>query len=168
MGVKTMFQQGDQVVHRIHGAGTITAIIQPDAAPKACPYYELDLVASETRLMVPVEGAEDTLRPVSSSGVVEEALRTISQLSDDDETDRRSSRWRRRQRRMQAELGTGRMLAVAGVIQRLISLGRSKSLSFTERRTLQRAIAFLASELALAKSIPFDRAEHQVERMAAV
>jgi len=117
--------------------------------------------------MVPVEGAEDTLRPVSSPGVVEEALKTILQLDDGGEA-HGGGRWQRRQRRMQAELGTGRMLAVAGVIQRLRSLGQSKSLSFTERRTLQRAIAFLASEVALAKSIPFDRAEHQVERLTVV
>jgi CarD family transcriptional regulator len=162
-----MFQQGDQVVHRIHGAGTVTAILEPDAAPKDCLYYRVDLVASDTKLMVPVDGADDTLRPVSSPHVVEEALQTISQL-DDDSRASRGSRWRRRQRLMQAELGTGGMLAVAGVIRRLISLSQSKNLSFTERRTLQRAVAFLASELALAKSIPFDRAEHQVERLATV
>lgn len=152
-----MFQQGDPVVHRIHGAGTVVAIVQPDSAPKECPYYEVDLVASDTRLMVPVEDAEKILRPVSSPSTVDKALRAIQQPS---MVDVEQSRW---QQRLQATLRTGQVLAVAEVIRWLRARSQRKSLSFTERRTLERATTFLASELALIKGIPFEQAQYQVE-----
>lgn len=154
-----MFQRGDQVVHRIHGAGTVVAIIQPDSAPKECPYYEVDLVASDTRLMVPVEGAERILRPVSSPSTVDKALKAIQQPSMVDVEQGRWHQW------LQATLRTGRMLAAAEVICRLRARRQRKSLSFTDQQTLERATTFLASELALVKDIPFEQAEHQVERL---
>jgi RNA polymerase-interacting CarD/CdnL/TRCF family regulator len=159
-----MLQPGDQVVHRIHGAGTVVAILRPHSAPRECQYYELDLLASDTRLMVPVEGAETILRPVSPPSTVEEALATIQQASSD--VAAKGSRRQRSQRRLQASLRTGQVRAVAEVIRRLRARSRRRSLSFTDRRTLRRAIAFLASELALAEAIPFERAKYQVERFA--
>lgn len=161
-----MLDQGEKVVHRIHGAGTVAAILQPDFAPKECKYYELDLVATDTRVLVPVDAAEDTLRPLSSLSTLEEALNTVPEPANRGVD--RGNGWQRQQQRLQDRLGTGQMLAVAEVIRRLVMQRRRKQLSFSERRILQRAITFLASELALVKGIPLDQAERQVEGWAAV
>lgn len=158
-----MFQQGDKVVHRIHGAGTVVAIVEPDFAPKEGLYYELELVASDTRLMVPVKLAEKVLRPLSSARTMNRALRAISQPSSGDAG--KGSRRQQWQQRLQASLRTGQPLAVAEVIGSLWGRSQSDSLSFTDRRTLKRATTFLASELALVRTIPLDRAEHQVARL---
>ena len=159
-----MFQQGDRVVHRIHGAGTVVAIVQPDFAPKDCEYYELDLVASDTRLMVPVEGAEKILRPVSSPSAVDRALKAIQQPSSGGMG--RGSKRQRWQQQLRATLRTGQVLAVAEVIRRLRARSQRRDLTLTDRRILEQATTFLASELALAKGIPFEKAKYQVERLA--
>jgi len=156
-----MFQQGDQVVHHIHGAGTVVAIVQPDFAPKECKYYELDLVASDMRLMVPMEGAEKILRPVSSASTADKAVRAIQQPL---MVDVERGTWQRR--RLQDSLRTGQALAVAEVIRRLRARSQRRDLTFTDRRILKRATAFLAGELALAKGIPFEQAQYQLERLA--
>jgi len=161
-----MLDQGDKIVHRIHGAGTVAAILQPDFAPMECKYYELDLVASDTRVLVPVDAAEDTLRPVSSLGKLEEAMNAVPEPVG--RGAERGNGWQRQQQRLQDRLGTGQMPAVAEVIRRLVVRRQRKQLNFSERRILQRAITFLASELALAKGIPLDQAECQVERWTTV
>jgi RNA polymerase-interacting CarD/CdnL/TRCF family regulator len=75
---------------------------------------------------------------------------------------------RRRHERLRASLQTGQALAAAKVICRLRALRQQRgSLTFTDRRILRRATTLLASELALVKNIPFDRAEHRVENLAA-
>jgi CarD family transcriptional regulator len=154
-----MFQQGDQVVHRIHGAGTVVAIVQP-FAPQECEYYELDLVASDTRLMVPVEGAERILRPVSSPSAVAKALRAIQQPP---MVDVEQGRWKER---LRASLRTGQALAAAQVLRQLRARHQRRDLTFADRQLLRRATTFLASELALVRDIPFEQAQYQVERLA--
>jgi len=76
-----MLHQGDKVVHRIHGAATVAAVFQPDSAPSDCQYCEPDLVASDTWVMVPVEGAERILRSVCSPCAMDRALEAIPQAS---------------------------------------------------------------------------------------
>lgn len=161
-----MLDQGDKVVHRIHGAATVAAVFQPDFAPKECNYYELDLVASDTRVLVPVDAAADTLRPISSLSTLEEALNAVPEPANRGAD--RGNGWQRQQQRLLDRLGTGQMLAVAEVIGRLVILRRRKQLNFSERRILQRAITFLASELSLAKGIPLEQAQCRVERWARV
>ncbi|MEA3346174.1 MAG: CarD family transcriptional regulator [Chloroflexota bacterium] len=156
-----MFQRGDHVVHHIHGAGTIVGLVHPDSAPKDCEYYELDLVASDTRLMVPVEGAEESLRPVSSSGTMDEALKAILQQLPNANVGR--GRWRQR---LRASLRTGQALAAAEVLQHLRARHQRRDLTRTDRRLLRKATAFLASEIAVVKKIPFEQAEYQVESLA--
>jgi len=155
-----MLHQGDKVVHRFHGAATVAAVLQPDSAPRDCHYYELDLVASDTRVMVPVEGAERTLRSVCSPSAMDGALEGIRQAATIDGG-------RRRHERLRASLQTGQALAAAKVICRLRALRRRRDLTFTDRRILRRATTLLASELALVKDISFEQAEVRVESLAA-
>jgi CarD family transcriptional regulator len=155
-----MLHQGDKVVHRIHGAATVAAVFQPDSAPRDCQYYELDLVASDARVMVPVEGAEGTLRSVCSPNAMDRAMEAMQEAAGVDGT-------RGRHERLWASLQTGQALAAAKVICRLRALRQQRRrLTFTDRRILRRATTLLASELALVKDIPFDRAEVRVERLA--
>lgn len=160
-----MFQQGDRVVHRIHGAATVMGIVKPDSAPRECPYYELDLLASDTRVLVPVEGTENTLRSPSSPSAVDEAVRIIQQpvmLN----AEKKSQQYHRRQQRLQALLHTGQVLAVAEVVHSLMNYREKRGrLAFGDRLILRRAIAFLASELAVVRDIPFEQAETQLGRM---
>ena len=162
-----MFQKGDRVVHRIHGAATVMGIVQPDSAPKECPYYELDPLTSDTRLLVPVEGTEHILRPPSSPSAVDEAVRIIRQpvtLG----ADKRERYHHRRMQALQARLQTGQVLMVAEVVHSLMEYREKRGkLTFTDRKVLRRAIAFLASELAVVRDIPFEQAERQLGRLAA-
>jgi RNA polymerase-interacting CarD/CdnL/TRCF family regulator len=74
---------------------------------------------------------------------------------------------RRRHERLRASLQTGQALAAAKVICRLRAVRQKRgNLTFTDRRILRCATTLLASELALVKDIPFDRAEHRVESLA--
>jgi RNA polymerase-interacting CarD/CdnL/TRCF family regulator len=156
-----MLHRGAKVVHRIHGAGTVAALFRPDSAPRDGPYYELDLVASDTRVMVPVEGADRTLRSVCSPNAMDRAMEAIQETAAVDGG-------RGRHERLRASLQTGQALAAAKVICQLRALRQQRRrLTFTDRRILRRATTLLASELALVKDISFDRAEVRVERLAA-
>ena len=155
-----MFHQGDKVVHRIHGAATVSAVSSLDSAPRDCQYCRLDLVSSDTRVMVPVQRAEAILRPVCSSSAMSRALEVTQATITVDG-------WRGRHERLRASLQTGEVLAVAQVICRLRVLRQKKDLSFTDRRILRRATSLLAGELALVKEISYEQAECRVERLAA-
>jgi RNA polymerase-interacting CarD/CdnL/TRCF family regulator len=148
------------MVHRPHGAGTVVSILRPDSAPRECDHYQLDLVASNTRLMVPVEGTGTILRPVSSPRTVEELLATIQQPFSSV-----VAKGRKRQRH-QRRLRAGRARAVAEVICQRRTRRQRRSPNFADRRTLRRATAFLPSELAVVEAIPFEQAEFRVERLA--
>jgi RNA polymerase-interacting CarD/CdnL/TRCF family regulator len=152
------------MVHRPHGAGTVVSILRPDSAPRECDHYQLDLVASNTRLMVPVEGTGTILRPVSSPRTVEELLATIQQPFSS--VDAKGRKRQRHQRRLRAGLRTGRARAVAEVICQPRARSQRRSPNFADRRTLRRATAFLPSELAVVEAIPFEQAEFRVERLA--
>ena len=152
------------MVHRPHGAGTVISILLPDSAPRERGHYYLNLVASNTWLMVPVEGAGMILRPVSSPRTSEELLATSQQPFSS--VVAKGSKRQRNQRHLQASLRPGRARAVAKVICQLRARSQRTSLSFADRRTPRRATAFLAGELAAVEAIPFEQVEFRVERLA--
>jgi RNA polymerase-interacting CarD/CdnL/TRCF family regulator len=136
-----MLLRGDNVVHRGHGAATVTGVVRSDSAPMDCRYYQLDLVASDTRVLVPVEHAEETLRPLSSTTAIDGALKAV-------EGEAKLDRVRGRHDRMRAELLTGQVHAAAEVICRLRALKRKRDLTFVDRQIMRRATALLAAEVA--------------------
>jgi RNA polymerase-interacting CarD/CdnL/TRCF family regulator len=122
-------------------------------------YYQLELAASDVMLLVPVERAEEMLRPVCTTQAMARILESIRGVV-------RLGGARGRHERMRAELLRGQTDATARVICQLRALRLKRDLTFTDRQILRRATALLAGEMALAEDMPFEQAENRVEALA--
>ncbi len=142
------FKLGDKVVYPNHGVGIIEQISFGVLDGRSEKYYMLRVAASGLRVMVPHSNVQAVgLRPVIRFG---EASKVISYL----ETSKCGSHhdWKHRFKENSERMRTGSLYEVATVLKSLVSLSRSKPLSFREKKMLERARHLLISELATARN----------------
>ena len=153
-----MFSVGDPVVHCTHGAGTITGL-RDNSLPESdetSRYYVINLVESSITLSVPVDGIEGRLRPASSP----KELRQILEILRSDPKPLEEDAKKRGQ--IVREL-----LRMATPPSRRIirSLGARKcrqGLNATDTGLLDKALSFLAGEVALVQEIELDEARYRL------
>jgi CarD family transcriptional regulator len=73
------------------------------------------------------------------------------------------SDFKERQARVQEKLKTGNLIKITEVVRNLAGRNRQKGLTMADSRLYQRAQAFLASEVALAKGIELQEAMKQLQ-----
>jgi CarD family transcriptional regulator len=142
------FRLGEKVVYPNHGVGVIEQISFGALNGRTEKYFMLRVVSSGLRVMVPHSNVQAVgLRPVIASN---EAGRILSHL----ETSKCGSHhdWKHRFKENSERMRTGSLYEVATVLKSLVSLSRSKPLSFREKKMLERARHLLVSELATARN----------------
>ena len=106
------FCVGDQVLHPLHGAGTITSITIRQNGDNRQPYYAMHLLIDDAELLIPV--ACETrigLRRICSKQTAQEILAgNIGTLPP------QPSRWNCRQRENMARIRSGDIRQVAKVV----------------------------------------------------
>ena len=155
-----MFSVGDPVVHCIHGAGTIMELRDnslPDS-DETSKYYVIDLVESSITLSVPVDGIEGRLRPASSS---KEMRRILGILQSDPRPLEEDAKKRGQIIRELLQDGDASVAA-----QIICSLGAMKcrqgELNATDTGLLEKALSFLAGEVALVQKIELEEARYRL------
>jgi CarD family transcriptional regulator, regulator of rRNA transcription len=157
------FRLGEKVVYPNHGVGIIEQISYGALNGRTEKYFMLRVVASGLRVMVPHSNVQAVgLRPVIQSN---EAGRVLNYL----ETTKCGSHhdWKHRFKENSERMRTGSLYEVATVLKSLVSLSRSKPLSFREKKMLERARHLLISELATARNSPEEAAEDSVTKALA-
>lgn len=142
------FHIGDRVVYPNHGVGIIEQIGSRTLGAQAERYYLLNIKSSNLKVTVPFHSVGAVgLRRVVRNGEIKKILDFLSDGGSDNAAD-----WKDRFRENSDRMRTGSLLEVAAVLKSLLVLKESKSLSFREKKMLERARYLLVSELALARN----------------
>jgi CarD family transcriptional regulator len=154
-GARTMFSVGDEVVHRVHGAGIITGKKERQITKTSHRYLVIEMVGSRSTLMVPIDKAEKCLRPVSKMTTLRRLLMDILA----GEPGNLPKDYKKRAEQTGNKLKSGKIRKWIEVVRDLTYLREQRPLGQTDRRGLNRAIHLLAAELALAQGIDQEKAE---------
>ena len=163
-GGTVTFEVGDKVIYPNHGLGIIERIEEKTILGTTCGFYHLRIVANETTVLVPVANVDGVgLRRAISDGEVERLFGLLG----DGKIDNHQN-WKGRFKDNSDKMRSGSIYEVADVLKSLTFLAKSKSLSFREKRMLDRAKFLIISEVSevmreTAASIE-DRVERALER----
>jgi CarD family transcriptional regulator len=136
------FEIGDKVIYPNHGLGTIERIETKTIMGTTCGFYQLRM-ANETTVFVPVDNVDGVgLRHAVTDAEVE---RLFALLSDGKIESHQN--WKGRFKDNSDRMRTGSIYDVVEVLKSLTFLSKSKSLSFREKRMLDRAKFLVVSEI---------------------
>ena len=142
-----MFAPEKLVVYPAQGVGRIERIDHKDIGGVACEFYIVRIRANNITLMVPVHNAVNVgLRPLIARAEASRILETLR--SDRERTVFTGQNWNRRFREYSERLKSPDLSVVADVLRELLLIGRTKELSFGERRLLEQAMSLVGGELA--------------------
>ncbi|NLS76231.1 MAG: hypothetical protein GXY76_03125 [Chloroflexi bacterium] len=156
------FQVGAKVLHPIYGAGRITAIHEKQFRQQIDRYYVIQVPTQRITVMVPVHKVDDVgLRPISGAAALQEMWHVLESKSIE-----LCSDWKLRQSHISEKIRTGDILQIAQTIRDLTARRREQRLSQTDRELLEKAEAFLASELAVAQDMGSEEARALIRTRA--
>ncbi len=142
------YKIGDKVVYPNHGVGIIEQINFGLLNGRTEKYYMVKIISSGLKVMVPSTNAGSVgLRHVIRNG---ETLKVLSFLEKGKPNSHHD--WKHRFKENSERMRTGELIEVAAVLKSLVSLSRTKPLSFREKKMLERAKFLLVSELATARN----------------
>ncbi len=154
------FQVGDKVIYPNHGLGIVEGIETKTILGTTCGFYHLRMIGSETTVLVPVDNIEGVgLRRAISDMECDR----LFQLLGDGKIDNHQN-WKGRFKDNSDKMRTGSIYDVVDVLKNLTYLSRSKSLSFREKRMLDRAKFLVTSEISEVLRQPVVEIDQRVEK----
>src|SRR5438270_8043217 len=142
-GGTVTFEIGDKVIYPNHGLGIVERIEEKTILGTTCGFYHLRIVANETTVLVPLTNVDGVgLRRAIS----DEEVERLFGLLGDGKIDNHQN-WKGRFKDNSDKMRTGSIYDMADVLKSLTFLSKSKSLSFREKRMLDRAKALIISEI---------------------
>ena len=154
------FEVGDKVIYPNHGLGIVERIEEKTILGTTCGFYHLRIVANETTVLVPVANVDGVgLRRAIS----DEDVERLFGLLGDGKIDNHQN-WKGRFKDNSDKMRSGSIYDVADVLKSLTFLAKSKSLSFREKRMLDRAKFLVVSEIAEVTHDETPKVEEKVER----
>src|SRR5207247_352970 len=149
------YKIGDKVVYPNHGVGVVEQISYGVLNGRTERYFMIRIVSSGLRVMVPQSNAMTVgLRSVIRSTESTKVLGFLEKGKLNSHHD-----WKHRFKENSERMRTGALLEVAVVLKSLVSLSRSKPLSFREKKMLERAKYLLVSEMATSRNTTAEHAE---------
>ncbi|HNV02427.1 MAG TPA: CarD family transcriptional regulator [Vicinamibacterales bacterium] len=138
------FQVGDKVIYPNHGLGVVERIEEKTILGTTCGFYHLRIAANDTTVLVPLANVDGVgLR----RAIDEDEVDRLFKLLGDGKIDSQQN-WKGRFKDNSEKMRTGSIYDVADVLKSLTLLSKSKSLSFREKRMLDRARFLIISEIA--------------------
>src|SRR3982751_785701 len=142
-GGRVTFQIGDKVIYPNHGLGVVQGIETKTILGTTCGFYHLRMVANETTVLVPLDNVDGVgLR----RAIGDEEIERLFGLLGDGKIDNHQN-WKGRFKDNSDRMRTGSIYDVVEVLKSLTFLAKSKSLSFREKRMLDRAKFLVVSEM---------------------
>ena len=137
------FQVGDKVIYPNHGLGVVERIEEKTILGTTCCFYHLHMASNDTTVLVPLTNADGVgLRPAIDNCEVERLFELLSDGKIDSQQN-----WKGRFKDNSDKMRSGSIYDVAEVLKSLSFLSKSKSLSFREKRMLDRARFLIISEV---------------------
>jgi CarD family transcriptional regulator len=142
-GGHVTFQVGDKVIYPNHGLGIVERIEEKTILGTTCGFFHLRIVSNDTTVLVPVANVDGVgLR----KAITDEEVERLFMLLSDGKIDNHQN-WKGRFKDNSDKMRTGSIYDMADVLKSLTFLSKSKSLSFREKRMLDRAKALIISEI---------------------
>ncbi|MGA9640112.1 MAG: CarD family transcriptional regulator [Terriglobales bacterium] len=148
MNTGQVFHIGDKVVYPNHGVGIIEQISSRTNGSTVDKFYLLKIANSGLKVMIPFQNAGSVgMRPVVRNGEIQKIVDYLSAGECINAAD-----WKDRFKENSERMRTGTLAEVATVLKSLLILAQAKSLSFREKKMLERARYLLVSELAISRN----------------
>ena len=159
-GGDVAFDVGDKVIYPNHGLGVIEAIEDKTIMGTTCGFYQLRMVSSDTTVLVPVENIESVglRRAVSDDEIVRLYRRLANGKIDNHQN------WKGRFKDNSDKMRSGSIEDAVEVLKNLTFLSKSKSLSFREKRMLDKAKFFVVSEISEVSNVPVKVVDERVDK----
>lgn len=136
------FAIGDKVIYPNHGLGIVERIETKTIMGTTCGFYQLRM-ANETTVFVPVDNVDGVgLR----RAVTDQEVERLFELLGNGKIESHQN-WKGRFKDNSDRMRTGSVYDVVEVLKSLTFLSKSKSLSFREKRMLDRAKFLVVSEI---------------------
>jgi len=143
------YKVGERVVYPNHGVGIVEQITNSNFNGGAERFYLVRIVANGLRVTVPCGNAEAVgLRRVIRPAEVPKVLGRLKNGKIDSYRD-----WKFRFKQNSEKMRNGSLYDVAEVLKSLLAVSKDKSLSFREKKMLERARHLLVSELATVRNV---------------
>src|SRR4026209_378355 len=142
-GGTVTFEVGDKVIYPNHGLGIVERIEDKTILGTTCGFFHIRIVANDTTVLVPVSNVDGVgLRRAISDEEVERLFGLLC----DGKIDNHQN-WKGRFKDNSDKMRSGSIYEVADVLKSLTFLAKSKSLSFREKRIVDRAKFLIISEV---------------------
>ncbi len=143
------FEIGEKVVYPNQGVGTIENISSRSFGTQFEKFYLLRLVYTSMTVMVPFSNVGNIgLRKITKNAEIARVLSFLSNGSYINCPD-----WKCRFKQNTDKMQSGNLLQIAEVLKGLLVLNHEKTLSFREKKMLDRARHMLVSELSIARGL---------------
>ena len=154
------FQVGDKVIYPNHGLGVVEKIEEKTILGTTCGFFHLRILSNETTVLVPVVNVDNVgLR----RAITDEEVERLFHLLGDGKIDNHQN-WKGRFKDNSDKMRTGSIYDMADVLKSLTFLAKSKSLSFREKRMLDRAKSLIISEISEVMRLTVLEVEDRVEK----
>lgn len=151
------FEVGDKVIYPNQGISVVESIESTNGIDGPS-FYRLRLLAKSTLVMVPIEKVDEVgLRPIMTETDVEEVLDVLENGAVDEQIN-----WKTRYKDNSDRMKNGSPVEVAGVLKGLFYLSERKTLSFREKRMLDRAHQLTVTEVAEVADESLEAVERKV------
>lgn len=153
------FQVGEKVVYPNHGVATVENISSRSFAGNLERFYLLKLIDNSLTVMVPFSHVDELrLRKVTRNGELKSVVDFLSRGRCQHHAD-----WKNRFKENTERMRDGSLMAVAQVLKSLLILQTGKTLSFREKKMLDRARHMLITELSTSRRLPEEKAASLLE-----
>ncbi len=154
------FTIGDKVIYPNHGLGVVEKIEEKTILGTTCGFFHLRILSNDTTVLVPVVNVDNVgLR----RAITDEEVERLFHLLGDGKIDNHQN-WKGRFKDNSDKMRTGSIYDMADVLKSLTFLAKSKSLSFREKRMLDRAKSLIISEISEVMRLTVIEVEDRVEK----
>jgi CarD family transcriptional regulator len=154
------FQIGDKVIYPNHGLGVVEKVEEKTILGTTTGFFHLRIISNETTVLVPVANVDNVgLR----RAITDEEVERLFNLLGDGKIDNHQN-WKGRFKDNSDKMRTGSIYDMADVLKSLTFLSKSKSLSFREKRMLDRAKSLIVSEISEVMCLPAATIEDRVNQ----
>ncbi len=150
-----LFKVGEKVVYPNHGVGVIQQITSGTLNGQLENFYLVRILANSLKVTIPVSNAQLVgLRRIMKVSEVPKVLETLENGKFELPRD-----WKYRFKLNSEKMRTGSPYEVVEVLKSLLTLSKTKVLSFREKKMLQLARHLLINELAIVRGVSEATAE---------
>jgi CarD family transcriptional regulator len=154
------FRVGDKVVYPNHGVGVVEQIMSRPVNGTSEQFYMLRIQSNASLVMVPTTNVSSVgLRRIMKKSELDRVFKLLEEDFYEPESD-----WKGRYKDHSEKMRTGSILQVAEVLKSLVYLSYRKSLSFREKRMLDRARQLLVTEVATVRGTGEKVVEEHLDR----